>query len=116
MSAGPDDRYSGFRALWAKVIIRAILDWVNYRDSTKLQQMKMAEQAYTWLFKPSELFNGFENVCKMLDIDPDYVREQAKKVTKDDVAKIEHIDRVEHPSLEMLGAGAEPEAVDHEGV
>lgn len=88
-----DRRYAGVRALWMKVIIRAVFDWVTYRDSTKLDKMKYAESAYNWLFKKSFLFNSFENVCKLLDIDPEKVRHNASRMTKDDVAKIEHLER-----------------------
>ena len=88
-----DRRYAGVRALWMKVIIRAVFDWVTYRDSTKLDKMKYAESSYNWLFKKSFLFNSFENVCKLLDIDPEKVRHNASRMTKDDVAKIEHLER-----------------------
>ena len=57
------DRYAGYRALLLKVIIRAIFDWVCYRDSTKLEKLKIAESAATWLFEPSKLFNGLDNFC-----------------------------------------------------
>ena len=96
---GPDDRYAGIRALWLKVIIRAIFDWITYRDSTRLQQKKLAEQAYAWLFKPSQLFNSFDNVCRYLDIDPGVVRGRAMKMTRYDVAKIEHLERSSEPDI-----------------
>lgn len=88
-----DRRYAGVRALWMKVIIRAVFDWVTYRDNTKVDKRKYAESAHDWLFKKSLLFNSFENICKNLDIDPHRIRSQALKMTKDDVAKIEHMER-----------------------
>lgn len=88
-----DRRYAGVRALWMKVIIRAVFDWVTYRDNTKVDKRKYAESAHDWLFKKSILFNSFENICKNLDIDPQRIRTQALKMTKDDVAKIEHMER-----------------------
>ena len=91
--AGPDDRYAGVRALWAKVIIRAVFDWVTYRDSLKLQQRKLADNAEAWLFQPNELFNGFENVCKFLDVCPNMIRARARTMTKENVFKIEHRER-----------------------
>lgn len=118
-----DDRYSGVRSLWLKVIIRAIFDWVTYRDSTKLLQRKLAENAEEWLFKPSLLFNSFENVSRYLDIDPDVIRIRAKKMSRDDVAKIEHLERLNTvgPKPERLGYRAlslhgENERVSNEGV
>lgn len=87
------ERYAGVRALWIKVIIRAVFDWVSYRDSDKLMQRKLAESASSWLFQPSTLFNGFENVCGYLDICPDHVRMWAKAMSREQVAKIEHLER-----------------------
>lgn len=91
--AGPGDRYAGFRKLWARVIQRAVYDWVEYRDSTKLEKRKIAESAEAWLFKPNALFNSFENVCDILGIDSTQVRERARRITKDEVLKAEHVDR-----------------------
>lgn len=91
--AGPGDRYAGFRKLWGRVIQRAIYDWVAWRDSTKLDKRKAAELAEVWLFRPSVLFNSFENICHMLDIDPEAIRERARGFTKEEVLKAEHIER-----------------------
>lgn len=91
--AGPGDRYAGFRKLWGRVIQRAIYDWVAWRDSSKLDKKKEAERAEVWLFSPSVLFNSFENICMMLDIDPENVRCRARSFTKDEVLKAEHIER-----------------------
>lgn len=88
-----DRRYAGVRALWMKVIIRAVFDWVTYRDNSKVDKRKYAESAHDWLFKKSLLFNSFENICKNLDLDPQRIRNQTLKMTKDDVAKIEHMER-----------------------
>ena len=87
------DRYAGVRALWLKVIIRAIFDWVCYRDSLKIEKRKIAENAQAWLFDPSKLFNSFETVCSFLDISPDLVRERAKNMTAEQITKIEHLER-----------------------
>jgi len=91
--AGPDERYAGIRALWAKVIIRAVFDWVTYRDSPKLQQKKLAENAEQWLFHPNELFNSFESICRFLDVSPGVIRIRAREMTRDNVYKIEHRER-----------------------
>jgi len=87
------DRYVGYRALWMKVIIRAAFDWVSYRDSLKLEHRKIAEYAFVWLFQPSELFNSFENVCHLVDLPPEKIRAWARHLTKEHVAKIEHLER-----------------------
>lgn len=103
-----DDRYAGVRSLWLKVIIRAMFDLASYRDSDKLSQRKLAENAYNWLFGPSEIYNSFENVCRLLDLDPKRIRNRANLMTKDDVAKIEFKER---RGLEVLDS-PEPEPVD----
>lgn len=90
---GPGDRYAGFRKLWFRVILRAIFDWVTWKDSSKLEKRKEAEKAEVWLFKPSVLFNSLENICQILDIDPEAVRERARAFTKEEVLKAEHIER-----------------------
>lgn len=90
-----DDRYSGIRILWLKVIVRAIFDWITYRDSNRLMQKKLADNAYSWLFEQSVLFNGFESICINLGINPMRVRERARCMTREDVAKIEHLERTE---------------------
>jgi len=89
-----DDRYSGFRALWLKVIIRAVFDYVTYKDCSKLEKKKIADAAGFWLFKPNACFNSFDNICKMLDLDADTIRHRASSMSRADVAKIEHLERV----------------------
>lgn len=110
-----DRRYAGVRALWMKVIIRAIFDWVTYRDSTKVDKKKYAESAHDWLFEKNYLFNSFDNVCRYLDISAEKIRIRARKMTKDDVAKIEHMERdyESDESSEESGDGSvEPDTVE----
>jgi hypothetical protein len=76
-----------------KVIIRAAFDWVSYRDALKIEQRKEAEKAYRWLFEPSELFNSFENICDLVNFPPDKIRKWVRSLTKEHVAKIEHLER-----------------------
>lgn len=97
------DRYAGVRALWLKVIIRAIFDWVCYRESTKIEKRKIAENAHAWLYDPSKLFNSFENICAFLEISPDLVRERAKNMTAEQITKIEHLER-EGVGSDIVGA------------
>jgi hypothetical protein len=95
------DRWGGVRALWCKVIARAIYDWVSYRDSTKLPLRKYADDAYRWLFCESEVFNSFENLCYYLEINPDEVRERACRLDRTQVAKLELLDRMPAPLREQ---------------
>lgn len=94
VAARIDDRYTGVRILWLKVIVRAIFDWVTYRESTRLMQKKLADNAQSWLFDQSELFNAFENICSILNVNPNQIRDRAKCMTREDVLKIEHLERV----------------------
>lgn len=89
------------RTLWVKVIIRAVFDWVSYRDSEKLMQRKLAQSAESWLFLPNEVFNSFENVCYYLDMNPENIRRWAKSLNRDQVSKIELLDRSPDPK-EMM--------------
>lgn len=100
--ANAGDRYTGIRKLWGRVIQRAIYDWVAWRDSSKLEKRKTADMAEAWLFRPSESFNGFENICLMLDIDPEKVRARARQFTKEDVLKAEHVERSRRDRTEEL--------------
>lgn len=81
--------------LWFKVIIRAIYDYITYRDSSKLQHKKIAESAEIWLFHQSEVFNSFSNLCLYLSLNPVIVRQRILKMSKEDAKKIEYLDRVE---------------------
>jgi len=82
------------RALLLEIIRRASHDWVLYRTSSRLEQLELANDAYTWLFeeKPGHPwwvmreqegrgFTSFLNVCELLDVDPDYVRERVCELT-----------------------------------
>lgn len=89
----PEDRYSGIKALWAKVIIRAVFDRVMYWNHPNLKERSKALDADTWLFKKSNLPNSFETVCSFLEIDPEDVRQRALRMKKSEVAKIEHMER-----------------------
>ena len=108
------EKYVGVRTLWVKVIIRAVFDWVSYKDSQKIQQLKLAESAHGWLFKPSEVFNSFENVCFYLDMSPSNIRNWAQSLSPDQVLKIELSDRAPSPkqAFEDLNLKALVEDVD----
>lgn len=92
-NASNDSRYDGFRTLWLKVIIRAIFDYVTYKDHSRLDKRKLAESAHFWLFKPNSNFNSFDSVCTLLGLDADTVRRRARSMTRADVDKLEHLER-----------------------
>lgn len=80
------------RALLLEIVRRAIHDWVLYRNDRR--QREKAEHAYTWLFEEKEghpwheqrkrsgmAITGFLTICEALDLEPNHVRECAKKMT-----------------------------------
>lgn len=82
------------RALLLEILRRASYDWVLYRDSSKLENKKLAEEAYIWLFEEDEnsasykdrikekrTLTAFVTICEIMDMDPDVVRSSIKKLT-----------------------------------
>ena len=88
-----EDRYTGVRILWTKVIARALYDYVVYRDNIDQVKRGWSENAATWLFEPSILFNSLETICRHLQIDVEKVRIKARGMTADDAVKLDHVDR-----------------------
>ena len=90
-----DERYTGMRAMWLKVMIRAAFDWVSYRDHRDPRKLRDAKEAEAWLFHGwGQGFNSFENLCRLLQVSPQGVRRWATSLSKDQITKIEHLDRV----------------------
>lgn len=100
------ERYSGHKALWLRVIIRAAFDLASYRNDSRLVYRKHADNAQKWLFERNYLFNSFESVCALLNIPPDPIRHWACTLTKEDVQKMEHLERGSPSNVlnEALGA------------
>lgn len=48
---------------------------------------------YKWIYEKSYLFNSFENICYMINLPPERIRVWAKRLTKDQISKIEHLER-----------------------
>ena len=84
--------------LLLEVLRRAAHDWVLYRDSTRIHQRILAEEAYHWLFEEGpgteswshrlqeqNEFTSFYNICDILSIDPEQVRGYARRL---DIKKI----------------------------
>jgi len=84
---------AGICAFWIKVVTRAAFDWVSYKESNKVDLKKLADEAYKWLFLPSNMSNSFEEVCSMLDLEVGTVRKWVQSLTKDQIAKMEHLER-----------------------
>lgn len=93
MVSSESDRYSSLRLLWIKVVIRAASDWVLYRESKNIKLRRWAEDAYRWLFEPSDLFNSLDNICYLFNLDKTLIRDFATNLTRDQVKKMEFLER-----------------------
>lgn len=93
LPAPPPERYAPVRLLWIKVIIRAAFDYALYRDHRDLKLRKFALDAERWLFDPSQLVNSLDNICHALDINVDLVRTFSRRVTREQVKKMEFLER-----------------------
>jgi len=98
-SSEVEDRYAGVRLLWAKVILRAINDYVSFKDSDKIGPKKYSESAERWIFFQDRSYNSLDNICQMLGISVEKVRNRAMTMTKDEIAKVEYIDRTSSGKL-----------------
>jgi hypothetical protein len=81
----------GAQALLIEIVKRAAFDWVLYRGSSRLEQKKIAEDAYTWLFTEEEdhphwavrvaegkVVTSFLSICDVFDISPDVLRRKIR--------------------------------------
>lgn len=94
---------SPMRVLWARVILRALYDYVIWKDSTKLKDRRDFQCVKRWIFEPSTLGNSFENLCRLLNWPAGLIREKALTMTREDVKKMEFRER-EH-TLKALDDG-----------
>ncbi len=95
------ERYVPFKVLWAKVIIRAAYDYALWKDSRDIRLRKCAQEAEQWLFDPSPLELGFENICFAFDFPVDRIRHRTRALTRDDVKKLEFLER--HTKNDLTG-------------
>lgn len=105
-----DERFEGYKLIWYKVILRAIYDYVLYKDSKSTSLRRLADGAHRWLYEPDiknvtvkfngrviereeTPFNSFSNICHLLSLDTEGIRQTAKKLTRKDIRKIEFFQR-----------------------
>ena len=68
--------------LLVRVVLRAAIDWLQYRNHVIPEKRRLAARAYAWLFKESlsklpddlDKFMAFESVCESLGLNPVEVR------------------------------------------
>ncbi len=101
-------RYVPYKMIWLKVIIRAVFDYAMWRNSHKLINRKLAEEAARWLFERSTHANGFEHLCEVMSLPMEDIRRWARRLTPNDVQKLELKER------EYIGQsiGCSPRNVD----
>lgn len=94
---------SPMKILWARVILRALYDYVIWKDSDKMKDRRDFQTVKKWLFEPSTLGNSFENLCRLLNWPAGLIREKALTMTREDVKKMEFREREQ--SLKALDDG-----------
>lgn len=86
------------RALLLTVIQRAMHDWVMYRAHKRMHMRQLAEEAYIWLFEEGPghpwweerrrqgyTITAFLAICEIMEVDPDFVRYRAKRLTPQEI-------------------------------
>lgn len=92
-----EERYRRVKALWLAVFIRAARDYTLWRDEKKdVEKRKLAEDARRFIFDAT---SGFADMCTVFDLDVGRLRHRAETMTREDVRKIEMLER--GPSREL---------------
>lgn len=82
----------GERLLLASVIRRAAFDIALYRNAPRLVERRIGVGAYNWMFRdPNNHFMAFENICDLLNEDPEWIRQNTLRLRRADVVKIGRI-------------------------
>lgn len=84
------EHYWPIQALWARVLVKSICDYVVFKEATTLKGKREFKKVAWWLFGEE---TGFLSVCEAVGWPPAMVRKRALSMTKDEVRKIEHRDR-----------------------
>lgn len=85
-----EESFHSYRALWARVIIKAICDYVIWEGCRTLKEKRDRKNVERWLFENN---TGLGGICEQLGWPIDMVRERARTMTRDEVRKIEHRER-----------------------
>jgi len=86
------------RVLLLEIVRRAAYDWVLYRNSRRLENRKLAHEAYTWLFveapghphwqqRKTDGYEAFSfiSICETLGLDLEEVRARLRTITARDI-------------------------------
>lgn len=77
-------------ALWARVLVKAICDYVVFKEAKTLKGKREFKKVAWWLFAED---TGLLTVCEAVGWPAAMVRRRALSMSKDEVRKIEHRDR-----------------------
>jgi hypothetical protein len=77
----------GPKALMAAVLEDALETYRDYASSPNLTKRRLSVEAKAWIDdrESTDLF-GFENVCRTLDIDPDWIRLRLRRLEEREAA------------------------------
>lgn len=91
----------GCKVLLLEIIRRAAYDWILYRNSRRLENRKLAHDAYTWLFveepghphwreRQEDGYGVFSflSICEVLDLDVDTTRARLREITPRDIQTV----------------------------
>ncbi len=111
------ERYVPYRLLWAKVIVRAAYDFALWKDSRDVRLRNYARDAERWLFDEEKygsagFMNSFNRICEVLNIDRQRIRDYAKNLTRDQVKKLEFMEREGRDLIREIALGGKPRDVD----
>lgn len=65
------------RALWMKVIIRAMFDMGNDDERLVAHTAKWLFELRGFIIDGGPFFNGLDNICRLVDLDAEKIRDEA---------------------------------------
>lgn len=87
------------KLLLASIIRRAAYDIALYKTAVSLSKRRLYAEAYAWMFYDDEStlslddrFTSFNNICMLLDQDPEAIRRKSLRLTRKDVKKYDMVD------------------------
>lgn len=83
----------GEKLLLAAMIRRAAYDIVLFRGNKLIKYKLIWDDAHSWMFRErNKNFSSFENICFLLEQDPEEIRRKTMRLTKQDVRKYDIVD------------------------
>lgn len=80
---GVGHQMNSIRALWAAVMMQAVVDYVMNKGKTDPNSRRLRSSAEIWLFEsPGDRINSFLVICTLLGLRPGRVRESVRNLTR----------------------------------